>query len=718
MAVLLLLMILWILPAGIWMKDPYPDGFPEALTGEIYRIEPREQGQAVYLKNSNISDTGMILVYLDAETKYSIGNTIQITGNYKYVKPEEPANPGQFDARLYYQTKRIVLLCYAAQAVLTDGSVRRFPELMCRIRADLSERCVSLFGERQGGVLMAMLLGDRTELPDEIQGLYQKSGMAHLLAISGLHVSIFGMSLYRLLRKAGCSYKASGFPAMGLVLFYGSLTGMGISTVRAVLMFLLAVTADFLGRSYDMLTALAAAALLLLIEQPLYARSASFLLSFGAVLGIGVLYPAVQSLCPLKRKWVQAFLVSFSIQVFTLPLTLKFYYEIPIYSMFLNLLVIPLMTVLMFGGIAALAVSFFSLKAAVVLAVVCRVVLRIYEWAGNITLCLPGAVQILGRPKEWQIMFYYLGIIIFIIQRNHAVKKKKQITAGWRTRGVSLCVYLILNAILLLRFQSGLTFTMLDVGQGDGLFLRTESGTTCLIDGGSSSVNEVGTYWILPFLKEQGVRKLDYVAVTHTDQDHISGLEELLSLSGIPGEIQIRTLLITGQSQKEEAGKHLTELAQQQGTAVYQIKAGDVLKDASTRISCLHPGKGETYEDPNAGSLVLRIDYGEFSMLLTGDLEEEGEKWILEKYRLDACDILKAGHHGSKTSTSEEWLSAVRPKLTLISCGENNSYGHPHAETLERLEAAGSHILSTPEEGAVTIHSDGKTFWAESFRGR
>lgn len=721
MAALVLTVLLWLLPAGIWMEDPDPAAGPaEPLKGEICRIEPGERGQAVYLKHTNLSRTGIILVYFEAEQSFSIGNTIQIKGNHRYKAPEAPRNPGQFDARLYYQSRHVVLFCYAREAVLLDGSARAVPRFLYRLRAELGERCTALLGERQGSVLGAMLLGDKTGLDQELKDIYQKSGMAHLLAVSGLHVSIFGMSLYRLLRRLGLSYPASGIPAGLLVLLYGSFTGMGTSTARAAVMFLLAVGADMLGKSYDMLTALGAAALLLLLEQPLHARNASFLLSFGAVLGIGTLYPPLEELFAVRQKGSRAFLVSLSVQLATLPLSSYFYYEIPVYGVFLNLLVIPLMTLLMTGGIAAVALSFLSMKAAWFPALVCRGILELYEEAGKAVLRLPGSVFICGKPEIWQIAVYVLGLSMFVLWSGRERKKRggdpeKKFGNSLRKRGTWICILVLLHACLLGRFRSGLTFTMLDVGQGDGLFLETAGGTALLVDGGSSSVKEVGKYRILPYLKYRGIRVLHYAAVTHTDGDHTSGIAELLEQAGDPGGIKIETLLLSAQAEGEEAGRALRELAEKKGVSVRRIRAGDVLRDKSTSVVCLHPEAGKAYGDANGMSLVLHVVYGEFSLLLTGDLEREGEEEILKRYPVPSCRVLKAGHHGSKTSTGETWLKAVQPDLTLISCGENNSYGHPHRETLERLKEAGSRVSITARQGAVTLHSDGKTFRAESF---
>ena len=752
MAVLLLTVVFWLLPARIWMKDSVFAGdsfaettgkIPACLTGRVWKIEKTSKGQAVYLKHSNVSDTGIILVYLNAEQELFIGNILKIKQEFEVQEPEPPSNPGQFDAQLYYQTEGVCLFCYANEAEVVDAHVDVWRQAMYQLRICLGEQCDRVFGEKDSSVLKAMLLGEKKELDADVKRVYQKSGMSHLLSISGLHISLLGVSLYRFLRKIGGSYPLAGIPSLLFVLFYGSLTGMSTSTARAVTMFVLAVTADILGKSYDMLTALAAAALLLLLEQPLYARNAGFLLSFGAVLGIGVLYPAVEHLFRRheRSRFLQSFLVSCSIQILTFPLIQYFYYEFPLYSILLNLLVIPLMGILMPAGIFALLFSFISLPGAAFLALPCKGILWLYEWLGQKCLSLPGAVFISGQPALWQILVYYAGIVAFVWRQYRNIGRQKWKTErqleeekekeACRERRRSLrcsqlryvILYAVLCVLLTWRFTNGFRFTMLDVGQGDGLFLQTAAGTTCLIDCGSTDVKQVGTYRLIPFLKSQGIRKLDFVCVTHTDADHTSGIEELLEAAGEPGEVSVGTLVLPAWAEPDEP---LCRLAKQRGIFVFWMGKGGSIRDATTQITCLHPTKEKTYADKNAGSLVLQVTYGDFSMLLTGDLEEQGEQEILEMkaakerqttYAWDfCCDILKVGHHGSSSSTSESWLDAVRPKVALISCGEGNSYGHPHAETLERLKEAGSTIFTTPECGAVTVHSDGETYWIEKWK--
>ena len=236
-------------------------------------------------------------------------------------------------------------------------------------------------------------------------------------------------------------------------------------------------------------------------------------------------------------------------------------------------------------------------------------------------------------------------------------------------------------------------------------------------------MTKVGTYRILPFLKSEGVGRLDYIVVTHTDEDHISGIKELLETASEPGGLRIGTLLLSGRSMEEEKGQRLMEDARESGVTVQKIEKGAVLRDGLTELTCLHPDGTKAYADVNEASVVLALRYQEFSVMLTGDLEETGEREILEREQKHGGKewppygfaVLKAGHHGSRTSGSEAWLEAVKPRLTLISCGRDNSYGHPHREALERLDAAGSKILQTTECGAITVESDGKDFRVHAY---
>ena len=257
---------------------------------------------------------------------------------------------------------------------------------------------------------------------------------------------------------------------------------------------------------------------------------------------------------------------------------------------------------------------------------------------------------------------------------------------------------------------------MLDVGQGDGLFLRLPSGVTCFIDGGSTNVKELGKYCLLPYLKYEGVGVLDYVIFTHLDEDHISGMRELMEMHGTMDDVRIRQMLFPEISNPDEQYLELWSLAIEKGIKVGTIGASDRIQGTDFVLECISPVKGSYAEDKNNSSTVLKLTYQDFSMLLSGDLGIEGEEDLLAQKYVEEVDVWKVSHHGSKYSGGEPFLEVLRPRLSLISVGKNN-YGHPSEELLQRLKNVGSRVYSTLEGGALMLRSDGRSYSLALQRG-
>ena len=272
------------------------------------------------------------------------------------------------------------------------------------------------------------------------------------------------------------------------------------------------------------------------------------------------------------------------------------------------------------------------------------------------------------------------------------------------------------------RNHENLKVTFLDVGQGDSAVIETPLGQSFLIDGGSSSIAKVGTYRILPFLKYEGIQYLDYVMVSHTDSDHMNGILELLeAIEGKETSLKLRNLVLPGWKDTNKELKKLEKLGKAAGCRILRLTQGDTMEDGMLHLSCLHPDRGFYGEKTNSGSQVIEVSYGECRILFTGDLEGEGEQKVEKLLGEDKCspyDILKVAHHGSRNSSGESFLKAVKPKAAVISSGLGNSYGHPHKETLERLEKSGSHIFMTWEGGAVQAFLDGNKTTIEKYRDR
>ena len=786
-------------------------------------------------KPADTKATENILCYLrEGVPEPEIGSLVILKGTLKNF--QQPTNPGQFNAPFYYQILRISFRLNQAEIQVKSDRFYKIAEGLYQLRRKAGSKVDALLLEQEASVMKTMLLGEKGILDEEIKGLYQRNGIAHILAISGLHISMIGMGLYQLLRRAGLKIKLSAILASMIIVLYGMMTGFAVSAIRAIAMFLLQMLAQILGRTYDRITALAVAAVLVLVEQPLYLFHSGFQFSFLCVLGISLILPVLGNV----RKGKKLF-EGVALMAVTLPVYLGVFYQIPVYSMFLNFIVLPMMSILMGAGIVMILAAFLCTPLAIPAAWLITGILMVYERLGLFTEKLPHHYWTPGCPAKWQLAVYVAVLIIIaalgrtkrkavlyqrdcihkdcihrrggcakeILQEDppcHEVlqyeksqyersqhgmaqynipryevsqyeipqyemqnKRIRRIACHggkWiSTYGIPVGIcwgFLLLGVVILTwRFRPELQVTFLDVGQGDCIFLQTEDGASYLTDGGSSSVSKVGKYRMIPFLKYQGASQIKAVFVSHADSDHYNGIAELLEQAELEG-IRVENLVLTDIADecRSEGYEELVELAGQNGITVQLLHEGQQLQDGELLFQCLHPSKGYRAEDLNETSMVLLVTYREFSMLLTGDVQGAGEEHLtqelqdwkepgvtqmqdiirisgeeesmeeqsIEDERIEEqieekrpqnkmganhteteLTILKVAHHGSKNSTSEEFLKAANPKLAIISCGKGNRYGHPHEETLERLDKVDVPWFCTKDYGAITVTVDDKS---------
>jgi competence protein ComEC len=513
------------------------------------------------------------------------------------------------------------------------------------------------------------------------------------------------MFIFGVLKRLRIPLKAATLITIFFIYSYGVLTNFSVSTNRAVVMMVVLLLAALVGKTYDMLSALSLSALIILLQNPLQILSAGFLLSFGAVLGIAVLLPRLKILFPTDHVVINSILISTSAQIATTPFILFFYYQFPSYSLLTNLIILPFVTVLTLTSILAGILGAIYLPLGIFLIGGAAYILKFYELICRVGSNLPGNLITTGKPDPLMLFLYFTLVCIFLRLAKRYQKK------------YSVLLLVIATGLLLLpKSNAGLEVTFLDVGQGDAIYMENSSGTSYLIDGGSADVTDVGKYRLEPFLKSQGTDKINYAVVSHSDNDHTSGLIQLIE----QGKIQVETMLLPYINKKDEAYEELECLAEANGIRIRYMAAGDILKDGNVRIYCLHPGEDYNPSSTNAYSMVLSVRYGDFDLLLTGDLQKDGEQLVtglLENGELwqdterPAVDyeILKVSHHGSKESTLEEFLSQVKPEISIISCGEDNYYGHPHQEVLDRLGQIDSNIRITYKTGAVTIRTNGES---------
>ena len=681
--------------------------------------------QEIFGKNAST------LCYLqEDEALPKAGSYVRVFGE---VSPFlQATNPGEFDTAAYYRRKDCLFALRKTKITAQTKNYGRLEEFLSQLRYESEVLFRKLLGEKNGATASAMVLGRKKGMDSEVKALYQGAGISHLLAISGLHLSLIGAGLFGLLKKVRLPVTLSAGISTWILIVYAQLTGMGISTRRALVMFLLFLAAGLLKRTPDLPTSLAVAALLLLVPKPQRILDAGFQLSFSAVLGIAVMIPVLQDgweeaapslrvtdgvagwnlvraaiarACRLLRKNI---LAGLGITMTMLPFLLIHFYEWSPWSVLLNLAVIPLMGILLpcliglqlVARLTALVHCLELLQHLLCAAI--EAIFSCYEQLCRFTTALPGSILHTGYPTWQALVAYTIGLIALAV-------------SGKKLRPhLRLAAAVCLMGIFLIRLPGELNVTMLDVGQGECVGIETREHHVYLVDAGSTSKKKTGQYQIIPWLKYIGTRSVEGIFITHWDEDHISAVGELLEWSK-SSRVKIRRIFLPDVALKDEVLETLLQQIEEANVSVEYLSAGEHMTDGALQISCLHPYAKKVPEDRNDASLVLRLSQGDFQMLLTGDLEKSGEDWLVEQARPAVeqpqpaaqnplrCTILDAGHHGASNATGEALLDLAQPELVLISCGKNNRYGHPAPETLKRLEERGIRWYSTAEVGAIQV---------------
>ena len=754
-------------------------------TGSGIRLELENARAAPYSGEETVySPVGKLLIYTEdifaenGELKH--GQQIVVYG--KGSTFDEASNPGGFDAKTYYFSLGIAGAVQGTTIRITDASYHRLNQALFQAKSKLLNHYITYLGEEGAGVISSMLLGERTLVSEDTKELYRRGGISHILAISGLHVSMIGMALYEGLRKTILGRNGAIPAACAGVVLYGTFVEAGTSTKRAVIMFLLLLLATALGRTYDTLSAMSVSVIVILWKSPGALYTASFQLSYAAAYGASVLavllrerekdqlqgkklrqmsgakaktvfagtaeQDAIEEAVRIAKrtgsKWVRWYefvkekirtkaIFGLAIQAVTFPFTVYHFFEYPTYGFLLNPVVVPLMTVLLLCGLLCGVCGLLVPWAGYFFAGGARGILWIYESLCRWMEKLPGSLLLFGRPTVWQIGAYFalLALCLYLRKRFRLFKASpgRQRAVYVFLLGLPLCLLPLPEA----KFEA----VFLDVGQGDGIILRERGGAVLLVDGGSTSVQNVGEKRMIPYLKSQGIRVIDCAFVSHTDSDHISGMKEILeampfcsvyseSIAGYSGTPVIKSIVLpelyeedaelSKQGKRDAAYSELKELAREKNVKIYSMRSGDRMKvGKKLDILCLAPEEGIVYTDKNAASMVLLATYGEFDMLLTGDMDKAGEARLLKQgvfgealagTRIpgsETIEVLKVAHHGSHTASSEEFITAVRPQISIISCGKDNRYGHPHEETLGRLQGAGTTVYRTDETGAIEV---------------
>lgn len=742
------------------------------------------------------TDRYSVLVYVK-DTWLScvdLGDAVNVSGELSYLP--HASNLGGFDQHQYYRAKGIDYVIYrGAVSASTQDNKAGLSIVFLRIKGKLKqlrEMLSQVIGDLTDGtaeeLYRTLLTGDRGGLSEEIKDVFRTGGISHILAISSLHITLIGGMISFIFSKLGFHIYLSQAVGMMFALFFGCMTGLGNSTIRALIMLFLLWLGRVVGRNYDLLTAGALSLILMLLVEPYRLTDGGMQLSFTAIFAIAVSTCLIRSFSrsrrgkQLKRRSklmynvVQAMLVQACLQLVMLPVVVNMYYEIYPFSFIVNLLVVPLMSIIL--GLGMVAVLFVvvvtglsaclttglsaGLSAGLTTGLSTGLVA---EFTAHIAAAIirPGCIILelivklcralkdigfscitVGHLTELEIVLYYLMLLglfsLFYPKTSEQIRlflyKHFSLwfsVKGWRKfaeLGAFLWISLFITAITVVHnTNKNEIIVFLDVGQGDGILIRSKNGTTMMIDGGSSSIDEVWTYNIEPTIKYLGIDHIDYWFVSHDDTDHISGLMDNLEENGVEvsnivlSDRYVDSLdgnadILDKYADSSYGNNYLLDrnadssglmlMINKQEVNVCYLRVGDMVTDGSFTITCVHPDEGFESEDKNALSMALSYESDMVKVLFTGDMDTAALEYFMKDNRnilsIVDYDIIKLPHHGSRTSICEDLYG--RTDNVVISCGFNNMYGHPHGEVVEKLANMNTNIYRTDHMGAILIYSD------------
>ncbi len=608
------------------------------------------------------------------------------SASFQFESPSRTTVPGTFPEEAYMKSIGVVGTVVANEVPVCQQT-QRLPTLET-IRYAFLQKIDNTYQEDVAATVKALVFGDRSSLDEEQVAAFQTLGLSHILAISGLHVGIFSLGCLQLLLRLGLPRVVAMIGLGGILLSYTIIAGGAPSVQRAVGMTVLAFLAWPIRHKVHPVSIWSICLLLLLWLDPFLLLAVGFQLSFAVSL---ILVLSSQSLLASTSHAIWVFIrVSLLAQVGSLPLLLLNFYTYSPYSLIANFIFVPVYTLFLIPVSFLLTIAAFVLPSlGSVLSTGIQFLNGGLQWAVQAIKGLPFSSVTFGAPSFVE-LFLLVVAVVLAIQRFEWDQYAK---------GVEIVLFALFVQIMGFFSAPMGEVTMIDVEQGDSLFVRMPyDGGTFIVDTGGYFLEEDRYVEdrILPFLKQRGVRELDALIVTHEDIDHSGGIETLLQ------NMYVKELIVA----EGEAAKYRVK------GSVREVMRGDRIFLRGTKLDVLSPGEQDLLsEDPNDRSLVLFLRAGSLTFLLTGDLGIEGEQDILAAYPQIKADVLKAGHHGSRTSTSAKWVSQLSPSISWISVGKENNYGHPHEEVIKRLE--GTTLFTTAENGTVSYFF---TNWFGTFR--
>ena len=673
-----------------------------------YILKVEEINENKEYKNTNLQ----LNVKKEKET-LNYGDKIIVKGNFEEANTAR--NEGGFDYKQYLKSKNIYGIVTVDKKdieTINKNNVGVIDLLANKVRNSMKRKIEQNLHNETNELLSGMLIGEKSNLQKEIQEDFRDSSLSHVLAISGMHVSYVMLGITFLISKIKFSKKMSKIVTILILLFFIILTGKTASVTRACFMSSYIILASLLHKKAHILGSISISFLIILIINPYFILDIGLQLSYGGTIGIVLIYPILKKfkkkkeekcnrlkkiIYKIKEKILDTILITISANLVIFPIVLFHYNTMSFTFIISNLLISQIIGIIIILGFLSVFASYIISPISKVMFFFLQIFLSVLAQIAHFCAELPLSKVYFPTPKIYVIIIYYLFLMYIILVKNKIITGKK---IGKKVFIIFTIIVIILNLILNF-IPKTFTISFIDVGQGDSILISTPKGKNIIVDGGGSrdetSFN-IGKQTLIPYLLNKGITKLDYVIISHFDSDHATGVAQIL------GKIDVSSIILTRQLEENDIYRHILSIAKEKKIKLIYVKEGDVLKIGGIKISIIHPENKLMINNPmNNNSIVCKVEYNSFSMLLTGDIEMEAEELILRKNINLKADVLKVAHHGSKTSTTGEFLKAINPKVALIGVGKNNNFGHPSNEVIQRLKENGTRIYRTDENGEISI---------------
>ena len=657
-----------------------------------------------------------ILLTKNKEIEY--GNKIRLEGTY--IKPSKSRNYRGFDYSNYLKTENIygTIEQNGKIELIKEKNIKYFFIILYKVKNKIIKNINNKFPEETRGVVLGILLGDKSSIEEDVRQNFADSSLSHILAVSGTHISYVVICISVLFKKLKLNKNIRKVLTSLVLFMYLYLVDFSVSATRAVIMSTIVIMQMLFYRKQDTITTIAFSSIIILINNPYSILNIGFLLSYGGTIGIILFVNRIS--IESKEDFFQRFksylkdicIVTISAQTIIMPIIIYYFNTISFTFIISNIIASLIIGPIIMIGLVIIAISFFKIPIISLIIRFYNILIVILVRTADIISKIPMSKIYLKTPTTLEIIFYYsvvflIALLIYIKKSNRKFIKKtiqidiynlKNFFINNRNKVLIFISIVSLISITSIKIPKELKINFIDVGQGDSCLITTPQNKKVIVDSGGSESYDVGKNVLLPYLLDKRITKIDYIMISHFDTDHCKGFEYVLE------NIKVKNVIISKQSETSENFKQIMKIIRKKRINLIIVQKETKIKiDNFTTVDILSPQSENIADNMNDNSIVAKFEAYNFSILFTGDASEKIEKELIkEKINLKS-DILKVSHHGSKTGTSEEFLKSVKPKIALIGVGENNKFGHPTKDVIKRLTENKIKIYRTDTDGEIRI---------------